>query len=406
MTGLTKTILVIVLLSGVALAVCAAVQHDASGSARGVTGLATNVSSAEPSGSQDGWQLAEPGYQYQFPRDHSSHPDYRIEWWYYTGNVTAPDGRQFGYQLTFFRTGVVRNPENPSRWTVRDLYMAHFAISDISGRGFHYFERLNRAGIGWAGASTDEYRVWNQDWKVTLGGRDHLLAARDGNYSINFRLTSEKPEVIHGEDGISRKGAAAGNASHYYSITRLRTTGILQVDGKNFQVEGSSWMDHEFSSSFLEPGQAGWDWFSIQLDDGRDLMLWQIRHTDGSIDPYSSGTLVDASGRATHISHDQFTLKPLNVWRSQVSEAAYPVEWSVTIPAYGLDLRVKAAMPNQELRTGQSTGITYWEGSIDVAGSAPDTTSANLSQTRSKITGRGYLEMTGYTGSSLGSFLR
>jgi predicted secreted hydrolase len=220
-----------------------------------------------------GWREAAEGFRFSFPRDHGSHPDYRIEWWYYTGNVETKEGRRFGYQLTFFRTGVVREPDNPSRRAIRDLFMAHFAISDIDQQSFHSCERINRSGIGWAGADTAAYRAWNEEWEAKLDVRDHLLTAVDGDYSIELRLAPQKNEVIHGIDSISQKGPAKGNASHYYSLTRLDTEGRITVPGGTFQVTGQSWMDHEFGSSFLEEQQVGWDWFSIQLNDGRELML-------------------------------------------------------------------------------------------------------------------------------------
>ena len=219
------------------------------------------------------WKAADPGYALVFPRDHAAHPDHRIEWWYYTGNLRVSDGsRRFGYQLTFFRVGVDRAPVNPSRWAVRDLYMAHFAVTDVESGEHHVAERLNRAGIGWAGASTETLHVWNDGWAVTLDERDRriqrLAASDDGGLAIDLRLDPAGPPVLHGVNGFSQKGAETGNASHYYSLTRLRTTGRLEVAGESFDVEGLSWMDHEFGTSFLEPAQAGWDWFSIQLDDG------------------------------------------------------------------------------------------------------------------------------------------
>lgn len=349
---------------------------------------------AEPVNSKS-WREAEPFYRYAFPRDHAAHPPDRIEWWYYTGNLEARDGRRFGYQLTFFRTGVVFEPVNPSRWSVRDLYMAHLAVSDIERKEFHSFERINRAGIGWAGADTHVYRVWNEDWEARLDGEDHILKAFEGDYQLELRLTPEKAEVIHGENGISRKGAAAGNASHYYSVTRLRTRGRLVVGNEAFDVEGSSWMDHEFGTSFLEQGQVGWDWFSIQLSDGRDLMLFELRRADGSIDSHSSGTLIDANGRAIHIPSGEFSLTPARPWRSEASGATYPTLWQIEIPRYGLSLSVSAAFSNQELSTPESTGVTYWEGSVRVEGTSNG----------SRAQGQGYLEMTGYTGRSMGAIL-
>ncbi|MGA9770596.1 MAG: lipocalin-like domain-containing protein [Blastocatellia bacterium] len=342
-----------------------------------------------------GWREAESGYRYRFPQDHASHEDYGVEWWYYTGNVETAEGRRFGYQLTFFRIGIVREPVNQSRWAIRNLYMAHFAISDIDQKEFRSFERINRAGIGWAGAESSGYRVWNEDWETRLDGRDHLLSAREGDYELDLRLAPAKPEVIHGENGISRKGSAAGNASHYFSLTRLQTRGRIKVRGQSFDVTGLSWMDHEFGTSFLEEEQTGWDWFSIQLDDGRDLMMFQIRRRDGSIDPHSSGTLIDADGRAVHISFADFALSSSAMWRSGESGASYPINWTIDLPRHDLRLSVNAAFDDQELRATESTGVTYWEGSVKVEGTSGD----------KKIAGRGYLEMTGYSGQNMGAIL-
>ncbi|MFY9611363.1 MAG: lipocalin-like domain-containing protein [Blastocatellia bacterium] len=357
--------------------------------------LTTETSSA-PAAQPTRWREAEAGYQYSFPRDHASHDQHGIEWWYYTGNLQTKTGRRFGYQLTFFRAGVDRKPVNPSRWAVRDLYMAHFAISDIDVRSFHSFERINRAAIGWAGADSASYRVWNEDWEARLDGRDHLLSARDEGYELSLRLDPAKPEVIHGENSISQKGAAVGNASHYYSLTRLQTSGSLTLGPESFEVAGLSWMDHEFGSSFLEVEQAGWDWFSIQLEDGRDLMVFQIRRGDGTIDPHSGGTVIEADGRTTHIGRDGLKLIPGATWRSPASGASYPTVWTIELPRYALRLRARAAFDDQELRTTESTGVTYWEGSVVIEGSSSE----------KPVRGRGYLEMTGYAGASMGNLMR
>ena len=347
-----------------------------------------------PSGAED-WRAATAGYVYTFPRDHASHPPYKIEWWYYTGNLETRSGRRFGYQLTFFRVGIEVAPRNPSRWAVRDLFMSHFAISDIERRTFHSSEKLNRAGIGWAGAAEQFYRVWNEDWEAKLDGDGQTLKAENGDEKLDLRLRPEKAEVIHGENGISQKGTSAGNASHYYSLTRLRTTGKLTVAGEEFEVSGLSWMDHEFGTRFLDDQQTGWDWLSIQLDDNRELMIYQLRRADGSVDPRSLGTLVEADGRLRHFRFGEFTLRPSGAqWRSAASGTTYPTEWLIDLPAFALQLQVKATFDNQELRTTESTGVTYWEGSIDVAGRSGDR----------PIRGRGYLEMTGYGGQNMGMF--
>ena len=366
--------------------------------------IASGVHMGGQEGSRDGdrsaWKAADPGYALVFPRDHAAHPDHRIEWWYYTGNLRTPDGRRFGYQLTFFRFGVDREPLNPSRWAVRDLYMAHFAVTDIERGAHHVAERLNRAGIGWAGASTETLHVWNDGWVATLDDGDrrtHRLAASsdDGGLVIDLRLDPSASPVLHGVNGFSQKGAEVGNASHYYSLTRLRTTGRLVVGGETFDVEGLSWMDHEFGTSFLEPAQAGWDWFSIQLDDGTDLMVYVMRRIDGARDSRSSGTLVSQNG-VSHLRVDDYRLTPGRRWTSPASGAVYPVTWRIESPPHGLDLEVTAAVDAQELETGQSTGVTYWEGAIDVRGTRDG----------APVAGSGYLEMTGYAGAPMSTVLR
>jgi len=343
--------------------------------------------------SADPWRKALAPYNFSFPADHSSHPDYKIEWWYYTGNLTAVDGRRFGYQLTFFRVGVDFAPRNPSRWTVRDLYPAHLAVSDIDGGRFENAEKINRAGVGWAGAATGSYRVWNEGWEVRLDeAGNHILTAVDRKIGIELRLEPGKPPVAHGENGVSQKGATPGNASHYYSLTRMPTSGHLIVDGKRISVSGLSWMDHEFGSSFLEKGQMGWDWMSLQLDDGTDLMLYRFRRRDQSRDRHSSGTIVYAGGRPRHIAFDRFEMTPVSKWRSKRSGAEYPIEWRISLPDQTLDLEIKAAIEGQEMETGQSTGVTYWEGSVEIRGS----------HRGRQVRGRGYLEMTGYAGAAMG----
>ena len=336
------------------------------------------------------WKEAAPGYTYVFPRDHASHPDYKVEWWYYTGNVAAKDGRRFGYQVTFFRVGVDQTPVNPSRWAIRDLFMTHLAVSDVSQQQYRYAERLSRGGPGVAGADVDRYRVWNEDWTASLDAQGrHVLHASDKGTGLNLVLDEGKSPAIHGLGGISQKGAQAGNASHYYSLTRMPTRGTISVDGERVEVAGESWMDHEFGTSFLEPGQQGWDWLSIQLADGRDLMLYQLRRGDGSRDPRSSGTLVSVDGRATHLAVDDFTLAPAGATYQSANGAVYPMAWTVTVPSQALTLRVTTPLETQELSLEGSTGVFYWEGVIDIAGKSGG----------KAVSGRGYLEMTGYHGS-------
>ncbi len=358
-------------------------------------GILTFVAgAAAAAGAAGAWKEATPGRPIVLPADHASHPDYKIEWWYYTGNLDAGGGQRLGYQLTFFRIGVDPVPVNPSRWAVRDLYMTHLALTDVTGRTYRFTERMNRAGPGWAGASTTAYRVWNEDWEAVLGPDGvHHLTARTADFGLDLTLDERRPAVLHGDHGYSRKGAAPANASHYYSLTRMPTRGTITLGGRAFAVTGLSWMDHEFGTSFLEREQVGWDWFSIQLDDGRDLMIFQLRRADGSIDPRSSGTLVEPDGKAIPITvADGFRLTPGRTWTSAASGARYPVAWTIDIPARRLTLAVTAAVNDQELRAANGSGVTYWEGAIDVTGQG--------------IRGRGYLEMTGYAGAPMGRFLR
>jgi len=341
---------------------------------------------------QEGWKEAEAGFNLSFPKDHASHPDYKIEWWYYTGNLLSTTGEHFGYQLTFFRIGVDPKPANPSRWTVRDLFMTHFAITDISGKKYHFCERMNRSGVGWAGASTERYHVWNQGWEARLDERgDHHLIARDPAISLDLIVSPGKVPVRHGKNGFSQKGGQSGNASLYYSLTRMPTLGRLTFEGRTFSVEGLSWMDHEFGTSFLEEGQVGWDWFSIQLEDGTDLMLFQLRRADGRIDSRSSGTWVDASGHATPLPTRDFELKGTQFWQSDQSGAQYPTKWEIQCSPLQLNLTVQPAVLNQELITKESTGVNYWEGAVEVTGTREGRF----------VIGRGYLEMTGYGGQAM-----
>lgn len=344
------------------------------------------------------WKPATPNYEYVFPRDHGSHPEYKIEWWYYTGNVHTSEGRRFGYQLTFFRIGAVPEVAAASSWALRDVWMAHFAVSDLAAKEYHHADRLNRAGPGLAGASTQ--RVWNEDWSCEMtfpqgfpeSGK-FLLQASDASFGIKLSLESGKKPVIHGRDGISQKGATAGNASHYYSMTRMPAQGTVTLAGKDFAVTGDTWMDHEFGSSFLEKGQQGWDWFSAQLSDGSELMLFQLRQTVGGAETpnMSAGTLIKPDGSVLPLASTDFRLTPGATWPSPSQSARYPIDWTIEIPRQQLSLRCRAVIPSQEFASESTPGLNYWEGAVDYQGSVGKT----------PITGHGYLEMTGYGGQAM-----
>ena len=335
------------------------------------------------------YAAAVPGYRYEFPRDHFDHPEYQTEWWYYTGNVTSADGRHFGFELTFFRQSANWEAKK-SAWDVRDLYLAHLALSDLDGGHFYHTERTNRAGPGIAGVSAADARIWNGNWQIQWKGDAQTLEAIDPRFELRFTLKSQKPPVIQGENGVSQKAAGAGHASHYISLTRLATSGTITLGGKTFEVTGLAWMDHEFFTHQLESDQIGWDWFSVQLADNTELMLFRIRRKDGSVDPFSAATFTDASGRSTHLRSAEFSLTPLGEsWTSAVTKAAYPVQWKIAVPKLRLDLEVKTRLPSQELTGGPSNGTltpSYWEGSVSYDGTREG----------AKIQGAGYLEMTGY----------
>ena len=327
------------------------------------------------------YRVAIPGYRYQFPRDHFSHPEYRTEWWYYTGNVHARDGHRYGFELVFFRQGhrEEKAAENSSAWRVGDLYLAHLALTDIDGGRFRYYKRLNRAGPGIAGISFDEGRIWNGNWQVRWDKASDVQALRavaDG-IDFNLKLTPGKPAIINGENGVSQKADGVGKASYYVSFPRLAVEGRLN----GADVAGSAWMDHEWFTEQLAADQQGWDWFSIQLENGADLMLFELRRKDGTIDPYSSGTYVAKDGRATHLKRSDFELQALEYWTSAKTAGKYPVKWRITVPSVGVAVGCDAAVRNQELVSEDDTGPTYWEGAVAYSGSSK---------------GLGYLEMTGY----------
>lgn len=334
-----------------------------------------------------------PGYAFEFPRDHFAHPDFRTEWWYYTGNLTSDAGKTLGFELTFFREGVANPHPNPSRWRITSLYFAHFAVTDVSANDFLYDERMNRGALGLAGVTEyqpggSEARIWVGDWSTRIAGGGHTLSAEAESIGLQLELRPLKVPVVHGAGGISRKGPEWGNASHYYSLTRLAARGQVRFRSRLYKVSGLAWMDHEFSSSMLSAGQAGWDWFSLQLDDGSELMFYQIRRADGSPDVYSAGTLVPFSGGATTLTARDFVLKPnpRAFWRSARTGARYPLEWTLEVPSLELELSISAAVSEQELRTSRSTGVNYWEGSVRAVGKKGGT----------NVMLRGYLEMTGY----------
>jgi predicted secreted hydrolase len=348
----------------------------------------------QPGDTQDLFKRAQEPIDLEFPADHGPHLDYQTEWWYYTGNLVSDKGQRFGYQLTFFRRSLAppaMRAERESSWAADQVYMAHFALTDVAGGRHQGFERFTRGAAGLAGAQAVPYRVWLEDWSVEELelGVVRMQAEQDG-LALDLVLVDSKGPILQGERGYSPKGPQPGNASYYYSLSRLETSGAVRVAGEVYSVSGLSWMDHEWSTGALTADQVGWDWFSVQMDGGGDLMLFQLRKEDGSIDSFSSGTLIAPDGSTRHLGRDEFEIRVEDTWRSPQTGADYPARWTVTVPAADLTLQVEPYLADQEL----TVSYAYWEGTVRVEGQ----------RAGRAIRGQGYVELTGYAGSMQGQF--
>lgn len=348
-----------------------------------------SVAEAMSADADSGFARALSPRPFVFPQDDGPHPDFQTEWWYYTGNLqdARDPQRKYGYQLTIFRRALAAEmPERSSDWASRQVYFAHFAFSDIPRQRFFASQRISRGAAGLAGA-TDQ-RVWIEDWQIARTAEGFRLQAEDEALRLDLTVQSQKPEVLQGQQGLSPKSDQPGNASYYYSRTRLATRGTLiwksdtELADAPVPLQGSSWLDREWSTSALAPDQVGWDWFSLQLDDQRELMLYQLRRRDGTVDPVSSGTLVDATGRTTPLRSSDFRIVPLDTWTSPKTGVRYPSRWRLQVPAQQLDLTVTPRQADQELRLD----FTYWEGAVSVQGKAG----------AQALNGQGYVELTGY----------
>jgi predicted secreted hydrolase len=343
-----------------------------------------SVADALRTSGDQGYAKAFAPRDFHFPADHGPHPEFRTEWWYYTGNLATAEGRRFGFQLTFFRSALASTaPERASAWSTRQAWLAHFTVSDVDGKRFHSFERWSRGAVGLAGAQGEPFRVWVKDWRATGAPVFPMrLRAAEGEVAIDLLLQEGKPPVLQGERGLSRKGAEPEDASYYYSLTRMPTSGTVHVDGQSFPVTGASWMDREWSTSSLGKDQVGWDWLALQLSDGWDAMLYRLRRADGSADPASSGTLIapDGASRSLHLA--DFQLEGSGEWRSPRSHARYPTRWRVRVPGEELDLDIRPLLADQEL----DVSFRYWEGAVGIEGTHHGR----------PVRGRGYVELTGY----------
>ena len=341
-----------------------------------------------------GFALAEQPRQFQFPADFGAHPDFQTEWWYYTGNLETADGRHFGYQLTFFRRALLPPGDiepRASDWATKQVYMAHFTVTDVAAGHFQAFERLSRAAGGLAGAQAESYQVWLDNWSVKeTGTNTYQLQAIRGELAVDLTLTDTKGPILQGDRGYSQNGPEPGQSSYYFSQTHLVSQGSVKVGNVTYQVSGLSWMDHEFSTSAFAKDQVGWDWFALQLSNGSELMVFQIRKADGSIDPFSSGTLIAADGSSRHLNRADFQIKVEATWKSPHTQATYPSRWQVNVPSANLSLQIEPYLADQELYVSYS----YWEGAVHFSGTAAG----------QAVNGSGYIEMTGYAQSMGGEF--
>ena len=342
----------------------------------------TEALGGEPEG---GFARATAPRRFSFPADHGPHTGFRTEWWYFTGNLTTAEGRRFGYQLTFFRVALKPGPAvRSSRWGANEVFMAHFAVTDVDGKRFHHVERFSRAALGLAGAGGSPLAVRLEDWSALETSAipwSMQLAARDNETAVDLQVRSIGPVVLNGEGGLSRKGSRPGSASYYYSLPRMETSGTIRIGKETFAVAGLSWLDREWSTSALERDQAGWDWFALQLADGRELMFYRLRRSDETDDPFSSGTFVAADGTSRHLAREDVALEVTGHWQSTASGVSYPSRWRLRVPSESLDLEIVPRLADQELRAT----IRYWEGAVTVRPMAAGSPG-----------GSGYVELTGY----------
>ncbi|MDJ0897630.1 MAG: lipocalin-like domain-containing protein [Xenococcus sp. MO_188.B8] len=344
---------------------------------------------SQPSESENSFSRVYEPQEILFPRDLGPHEDYQTEWWYYTGNLETTSGRPLGFQLTIFRRALTPaieaiGSDSFSNWRSNQVYFAHFTISDVAKQSFYTKERFSRGAMGLAGAQASPYQVWLEDWSATeLAPGQVQLVAKTDEVALDLTLQETLPPILQGDRGYSVKGEEPGNASIYYSIVQQPTTGTITVGDETFAVTGLTWKDHEYSTSSLSPGTVGWDWFSLQFDQGTALMLYVLRKEDGTIAPSSGGTFISADGSVQPLKSQDWQLQVLDTWKSPTSKGEYPSKWQLSIPQLDLTLTGKSLMANQEL----NLSTTYWEGAVEFQGQ----------QQEKPVQAKGYVEMTGYT---------
>lgn len=331
-------------------------------------------------------------HEFIFPKDHGPHKEFKTEWWYYTGNLEAETGEEFGYQITIFRNGLMPESSNSSpktnSWQSKQIYMAHFAISDISKHHFYSYEKFSRDAAGLAGANAEPYNVWLKDWSIksfdNKSGDTYpvLITAKEGDVDLQLELEPVKPITLQGNKGLSQKTQGLGNASYYYSISRLASLGNIRIKDKSFKVKGYSWLDREWSTSSLGDSLVGWDWFALQLSNNIEIMYYRLRDSDGSTDPYSKGVIIDSEGQKHSFSHKDIKLNEKSHFHSTYSDSNYPISWGMEISKLKLKINIKAAVKDQE----HHNAYPYYEGAVKIDGSFDN----------EKIDGKGYMELVGY----------
>ena len=346
------------------------------------------VSNALSSADTTGFEKAVKERKFIFPDDNGAHPSFRTEWWYFTGNLSTKEGKNFGYQFTIFRNAISPfKQDTASAWRSNQVYMGHFTLTDIDNDKFYFFERFSRDGNKLAGVEANPFKLWLEDWTVCETGKSNYqfpevrLSAKEKDVSVEFNLELLKSIVLQGENGLSKKSNDAGNASYYYSATKIKTSGKINIDGKEYLVDGFSWLDREWSTSALSQNQKGWDWFSLQLDNNTELMYYQLRNKDGSIDASSKGSIVLPDGLKENLKPEDVSLKPTGEWKNNTGKV-YPSGWKLSIPSRNIELDITPAVRNQEL----NVSVKYWEGSVLINGTYAG----------KNVSGRGYVELTGY----------
>lgn len=355
-----------------------------------------SVSKAMSGGDTAGYRKALHPREFVFPPDFGPHPDYKTEWWYFTGNLQSASRRHFGFQLTIFRTAISHSEssdsaapsEKVSPWRSSQVYMGHFTITDADNKKFYFFERFSRGSEKLAGAAAKPFRVWLEDWEITeIPGKESYgipafhLKAEDNGVLIDLTLKSLKPVVLQGNKGLSLKGPEKGNASYYYSLTRLLTNGVIKTSNGDFSLTGFSWMDREWSTSALGRNQAGWDWFSLQMNNSKEIMYYQMRQKNGMADSFSQGLIVNEDGSSEPIKKEDVKLEVLDYWNSPVS-GKYPSGWRLSVPGKDINLEIIPYLSNQEL----NVSVRYWEGAVKIKGT----------WNNRPVEGNGYVELTGY----------